>query len=29
MQMLHPFAGSVEQYAEQLANPDHHRPRTA
>jgi transposase-like protein len=27
MQMLHPFAGSVEEYAEQLANPDHHRPR--
>ncbi len=27
MQMLHPFAGSVEQYAEQLADPDRHRPR--
>jgi len=26
MQMLHPFAGSVEQYAEQLADPDRHRP---
>jgi len=26
MQMLHPFAGSVQQYAEQLANPDSHRP---
>jgi len=27
MQILHPFAGSVEQYAEQLADPDRHRPR--
>jgi hypothetical protein len=26
MQMLHPFAGSVGQYAEQLADPDRHRP---
>src|SRR3989454_7415280 len=26
MQILHPFAGSVLQYAEQLANPDSHRP---
>lgn len=26
MQILHPFAGSVQQYAEQLANPDAHRP---
>jgi hypothetical protein len=26
MQMLHPFAGSVQQYAEQLANPDCYRP---
>jgi transposase-like protein len=26
MQILHPFAGSVEQYAEQLADPDCHRP---
>ena len=25
-QILHPFAGSVQQYAEQLANPDSHRP---
>ncbi len=26
MQILHPFAGSVQQYIEQLANPDGHRP---
>jgi len=26
MQILHPFAGSVQQYAEQLSNPDAHRP---
>jgi Domain of unknown function (DUF6431) len=26
MQILHPFAGSVQQYAEQLTNPDSHRP---
>jgi transposase-like protein len=26
MQILHPFAGSVRQYAEQLANPDCYRP---
>jgi transposase-like protein len=26
MQILHPFAGSVEQYAEQLADPNRHRP---
>ena len=26
MQILHPFAGSVQQYAEQLMNPDSHRP---
>jgi hypothetical protein len=26
MQMLHPFVGSVEQYAEQLGDPDRHRP---
>jgi hypothetical protein len=26
MQILHPFAGSVQQYTEQLANPDSHRP---
>lgn len=26
MQILHPFDGSVEQYTEQLANPDSHRP---
>jgi transposase-like protein len=26
MQILHPFAGSVEQYAEQLADADCHRP---
>jgi hypothetical protein len=24
--MLHPFAGSIQQYAEQLADPDRHRP---
>jgi transposase-like protein len=27
MQMLHPFMGSVEQDAEQFADPDRHRPR--
>ena len=27
MQILHPFAGSVQQYTEQLDNPDCHRPR--
>ena len=26
MQILHPFAGSVQQYNEQLANPDSYRP---
>src|SRR5437764_4328450 len=26
MQILHPFAGSVQQYTEQLADPDAHRP---
>jgi hypothetical protein len=26
MQILHPFAGSVQQYIEQLANPDSYRP---
>jgi hypothetical protein len=26
MQMLHPFVGSVQQYIEQLTNPDSHRP---
>ena len=26
MQILHPFVGSVQQYTEQLANPDSHRP---
>ena len=26
MQILHPFAGSVQQYNEQLDNPDCHRP---
>jgi hypothetical protein len=26
MQILHPFAGSVQQYNEQLADPDSHRP---
>src|SRR2546425_9777094 len=26
MQILHPFAGSAQQYAEQLANPDCYRP---
>jgi transposase-like protein len=26
MQILHPFAGSVQQYNEQLANPDCYRP---
>ena len=26
VQILHPFAGSIKQYAEQLADPDPHRP---
>ena len=26
MQILHPFAGSVQQYAEQLTDPDFYRP---
>jgi hypothetical protein len=26
MQILHPFSGSVEQYFEQLSDPDHSRP---
>lgn len=26
MQILHPFAGSVQQYNDQLSNPDFHRP---
>jgi Domain of unknown function (DUF6431) len=26
MQMLHPFTGSVQQYTEQLADPDRYRP---
>ena len=26
MQILHPFAGSVQQYAEEISNPDRHRP---
>src|SRR5437773_1251264 len=26
MQILHPFAGSVLQYTEQLADPDRYRP---
>jgi hypothetical protein len=26
MQILHPFSGSVQQYTEQLTDPDRHRP---
>lgn len=26
MQILHPFAGSLPQYAEEIADPDRHRP---
>ena len=26
MQILHPFSGSVQQYLEQLSDPDQHRP---
>ena len=26
MQILHPFAGSLQQYTERLADPDHYRP---
>lgn len=26
MQILHPFAGSVQQYTEELSDPDRHRP---
>lgn len=28
MQILHPFCGSVQQYRDQLADPDRYRPRT-
>jgi len=28
MQILHPFFGSVQQYSQQLSDPDPHRPRT-
>jgi len=28
MQILHPFAGSVQQYNERLSNPDSHRPNS-
>ena len=28
MQILHPFAGSVQQYNEQLSNPDAYRPNS-
>jgi len=27
MQILHPFAGSVQEYTEQLSDPDQYRPR--
>ena len=26
MQILHPFAGSIQQYAEEIADPDRYRP---
>ena len=26
MQILHPFAGSIQQYLEEIADPDRHRP---
>jgi hypothetical protein len=26
VQILHPFAGSIQQYAEQIGDPDRHRP---
>ncbi len=26
MQILHPFAGSIQQYAEEIADPNRHRP---
>ena len=26
MQILHPFAGSIPQYAEEITDPDRHRP---
>src|SRR5215472_267933 len=26
VQILHPFAGSIQQYAEQITDPDRHRP---
>lgn len=26
MQILHPFAGSIQQYSEQISDPDRHRP---
>jgi hypothetical protein len=28
MQILHPFRGSIQQYSEQLHDPDRYRPRT-
>jgi hypothetical protein len=26
MQILHPFTGSIQQYAEEISDPDHYRP---
>ncbi len=26
MQILHPFAGSIQQYAEEISDPNRHRP---
>src|SRR5450755_214157 len=26
MQILHPFAGSIQQYSEEISDPDRHRP---
>jgi hypothetical protein len=28
VQILHPFTGSLQQYAEQIADPDRHRPQS-
>jgi transposase-like protein len=27
VQILHPFAGSIQQYAEEITDPDRHRPK--
>ena len=29
MQMLHPFAGPIQRYFDEIADPDRYRPDTA